>query len=284
MPGLHKNGFPRIRGGLSQLARATRNQAHDLEIVRQPIHLWRLPEAFNGLRIAQLSDIHHGLYVDADHIVAAVALTNQLRPDLIVLTGDFINHSRYYIDSCAELLGRLEAPHGVWAVLGNHDFWTDGDHMARSLRRQHIQVLRNSRTDLTVRGDSLSLLGVDDPTLGLGDLKLAARGARRDRARILLAHNPSIIRQAASQGIDLVLAGHTHGGQISFRSRRSKRRSFFRFYRGWGQLGATQIYVNRGLGTVIVPIRVQCPPEITLIELGREKAIRLAFDAPTYPP
>ena len=180
----------------------------------------------------------------------------------------------------AELLGRLEAPQGVWAVLGNHDFWTDGEGMARALRRQGMEVLRNARSDLVCHGDTISLVGVDDPTLGMSDLRLALRGAARDSTRLLLAHNPSIIRQASSLGIELVLAGHTHGGQIRFGERHHRLKRVTRLGSGWGQWGRTQIYVNRGLGTVVVPLRLKCPPEITLLELQPGDTVPAGLDMP----
>lgn len=256
-----------LTAALVEVARNVHNEARDIEVVHQPIYLGHLPGKFDGYTIVQLSDIHHGALVEASHIRAAVETVNQLKPDLIVLTGDYVTHSRAYIEPCAELLGWLQAPDGVFAVLGNHDFWTGADQIARALNLRRLGLLRNTHTHLRRDGESLALVGVDDSTVRQDDLKTALRGVHPGAPTILLSHNPNLVRQAARLGVDLVLSGHTHGGQIRLSPRRRPPQRFLRFCRGFGQFGQTQIYVNRGLGTVILPVRYQCAPEITLIEL-----------------
>jgi hypothetical protein len=128
-------------------------------------------------------------------------------------------------------------------------------------------MLRNTHTQIKKGGDVLTLAGIDDLTLGEDNLPAALRGASGKHLKLLLSHNPNIIWQAAEARVDLILSGHTHGGQINLPSWRRRARRFWPYLRGHGQLGQTQIYVNRGLGTVIVPVRFKCPPEITLIEL-----------------
>jgi hypothetical protein len=252
-----------------EVARTGYNEARAIDLVRQPIYLDNLPSSFDGYTIAQLSDIHHGSFVEAEHIRRAVRLVNSLRPNLIVLTGDYITHSRSYIEPCAKLLGELRANEGVFAVLGNHDFWTDAGRISSALKRRGIGVLRNAHTLLEQRGDRVALAGVDDFTVRQHDLRAAIRGLGPAVPRVLLSHNPNLIHEAAESHIDLMLSGHTHGGQINLPAFNKRTRRRWRFWRGHGQLDQTQIYVNRGLGTVIVPVRYQCPPEVTLIELRR---------------
>ncbi|MBI3951673.1 MAG: metallophosphoesterase [Acidobacteria bacterium] len=256
---------------LAEVARNVHNEARDIEVVHQPIYLRSLPEGFEGYTIVQLSDVHHGSLVEAAHIRTAVGIINQLEPDLVVLTGDYVTHSLTYIGPCAELLGQLRAEDGVFAVLGNHDFWTDADKMVDAFKQQRVGVLRNTHTHLHRNGSSLALVGVDDSTTRQDDLRAALPGVPLSAPTILLSHNPNLIGQAAHMGVDLVLSGHTHGGQIRLTTRSRPRQRWLKFWRGHGQLGKTQIYVNRGLGTVIVPVRYQCPPEITVIELRRQR-------------
>jgi hypothetical protein len=281
---------PRWRQNFAALLQAAVIEPHQFEITQQQIKIPKLPAAFQGFRIAQLSDIHHSPFLSAEEIAAAVEQANTLRPDLIVLTGDYVSHSRDYIAGCAQALGRLRAPHGVFAVLGNHDHWTDGELMAAALRATGIRVLQNEcvrierrlTTSLAEETERplayIRLAGIDDLLVKRDDLMLALQGTEREETRVLLAHNPAIIREAARAGVDLVLSGHTHGGQINWdlitgrkdrKTERWLRRPSRRFMRGHAQLGGTQLYVNRGLGTVVVPLRYGCPPEITLLELVR---------------
>ncbi|MGH9838858.1 MAG: metallophosphoesterase, partial [Blastocatellia bacterium] len=220
--------------------------------------------------------VHHSPFLEESEIAEAVRLANQLQPDLIALTGDYVSHKPEEIPGCARALGGLRAKDGVFAVLGNHDHWTDGEMMAQALARQGIRVLINESVRLERDGATICLAGIDDMMVKRDDLHRALLGTSRDEARILLAHNPRIIREAARAGVDLVLSGHTHGGQINWRlltggedrrTARWLRRPSRRMMRGYARFGETQLYVNRGLGTVVVPLRYGCPPEITVIEL-----------------
>jgi len=256
----------RVRA-LLELVRHARDETRDIEIVRERIVLPGLPASFHGFTLAHLSDIHHSAFVDVEYIARAVALTNSLAPDAIVLTGDYVSHSRWYIDGVAEALGELRARSGIYAVLGNHDFWTGPEALTRAFRRQGLEVLRNAHTYVCRGGEALGLVGIDDLTLGEDDLPAALRGLDRRWPVLLLSHNPNIIWQAAHERVALVLAGHTHGGQINIPSWRRRLRRFWPLLRGHGRYGPTQIYVNRGLGTVLIPIRYRCRPEITVLEL-----------------
>ncbi|MGD1156411.1 MAG: metallophosphoesterase [Terriglobia bacterium] len=244
----------------------------DPEITETDIWLRRLSTPHDGLRIVQLTDLHHSLFTPLEEIQRAVHLANHLRPDLVALTGDYVTLSRDYIWPLARALGKLRARLGIFAVLGNHDFQVDPDEVTRALRAQRIRVLRNSHYPLRSRSATLWVVGIDDLWWQADDLDAALHSVPARDAKILLCHNPLGVRLASEQGIDLVLSGHTHGGQVrlpvvgSFYGR-SKLGE--RFVEGWNRLNGTQIYVSRGIGKVLVPLRVGCPPEITCLRLRR---------------
>ena len=257
-----------IKSALAQAARVALTEPFMLSIERQEIYLRRLPAKLDGLRVVHLSDFHYGPLVNPQHLQRAVKVANDLRPDLIALTGDYISQDRVYAAPCAEVVGKLRARHGVYAVLGNHDHWTDAQLIADLFRAEDIRVLVNEGSRMDLHGESFWLAGVDDTMVGLEDLSLALAGARHNELKLLLAHNPTILRRAARAGVDLVLSGHTHGGQVTWRSEKSRSgRPRRRMLRGLGRRGNTQIYVTRGLGTVVLPIRYGCPPEISVLDL-----------------
>jgi predicted MPP superfamily phosphohydrolase len=238
-------------------------------LAQERIWLDGLPNRFDGLRVVQISDIHHGLFFPEEWLIEAVRQANLLRPDVIALTGDFVTYSRRKIEPAAEILGQLRARHGVYAVLGNHDFRVDAFEVANALRRRRIEVLRNRHIALGLGGESLYFAGVDDYGYG-ADVRRAMKGIPRGAATVLLAHNPRIISLASRNGVSLVLSGHTHGGQVNIPLLgtvygRSPQR--LRYKIGWDRLGATQIYVSRGIGTIVLPWRLRCPAEITSLEL-----------------
>jgi len=255
---------------LTHVARAALTEPYMLTIEHERIGLRRLPEAFEGFRIVQLSDVHHGPFSDRTQIERAVETANRLKPDIIALTGDYISKERHYAAPCAEMLAKLEAKYGVFAVLGNHDHWTDAALITDLFRAEGITVLINEGMRFELNGSAFWLAGVDDTMVGLEDIPLALAGSRENEMKLLLAHNPIVLRRAARADVDLVLSGHTHGGQVALRSEPSPsggpRR---RFLKGLGRFGNTQIYVNRGLGTVVLPIRYGCPPEVSLLELRK---------------
>ena len=256
--------------------RAAWLETTQVQITHLPIKLAKLPPAFQNFKIVQLSDVHHSSFVSEAEIITAAQRANDLQPDLIVLTGDYVSHSPDFIPGCARALGHLQAKHGVVAVLGNHDHWTDGALMRSELEANGIRVLCNENMRIERDGAHLCLAGVDDMMVKLDDMKAALADTSRDETRILLAHNPALIREAARAGVDLMLSGHTHGGQINWKLlvprketalSRWLHRPSRKFMRGHAVLGNTQLYVNRGFGTVVVPLRYGCTPEITLIEL-----------------
>jgi Predicted phosphohydrolases len=250
------------------MARVALAEPFMLAIERTEVFLRRLPANLDALRLVQLSDFHYGPLTNSKHLERAVQAANDLHPDLIVLTGDYISQDRTYAAPCAELVGRLRARHGVYAILGNHDHWTDAALITDLFRAEGIHVLVNEGLRVDLQGASFWLAGVDDTMVGLEDLPLALAGSSDDEMKLLLAHNPIILRRAARAHVDLVLSGHTHGGQVTLRptkNRSGKPRR--RLLRGLGRRGNTQIYVTRGLGNVVLPIRYGCPPEVSLLEL-----------------
>jgi uncharacterized protein len=255
---------------LAEAARAALAEPYMLTIEHRPIYLKRLPEAFEGFRIVHISDVHHSAFTGREQVARAVETANRLKPDIIALTGDYISHDRQYAAPCAEELGKLRAEYGVFAVLGNHDHWTDAPLITDLFRAEGINVLINQGMRFEHRNAAFWLAGVDDTMVGLEDIPLALAGARDDEMKLLLAHNPVVLRRAARADVDLVLSGHTHGGQVALRSDRQTRPRR-RQLRGLGRHGDTQIYVTRGVGTVVLPVRYGCPPEVSLLELRRPR-------------
>lgn len=253
----------------SQKAREAIAEANTFQIETVKIFLNKLPKALDGFRIVQLSDIHHSPFTSSEFIEQIVRTANELKPDMFVLTGDYVSHENEYIAPVAEMLGNLVAEHGTFACLGNHDHWTNAKAVTTEFRRNGIDMLINEGFRFSAKNESFWLCGVDDFGEGLSDIRQSLRGSKFNEMKLLLAHNPAIVRRAAYWNIDLVLSGHTHGGQVKLRESREKvlfpnRR---RFSSGLHYRGETQIYITRGIGTVVVPMRYQCPPEITILDL-----------------
>lgn len=258
----------------------------NLEITRQRIRLPRLPKAFHGFRIAQLSDIHIGPFMPAGEIRKYVEMANELKPDLIALTGDFITWDPETQEPVVEALARLKAPYGVVGCLGNHELWYEVETSITELfARRGVRILRHENQLLRAGGETLNIIGVDFQTLRamgppgarfVGQYLLGVEKLMRpDTANILMSHNPNTFDRAAEMGFDLSLAGHTHGGQVTLEYVHpsiSPSRLITRYVKGWFQKPGSQLYVNSGIGTMFVPIRVGAPPEITVFELVRETA------------
>lgn len=238
-------------------------ERHALTLVESQLPVAGLPNALDGLRIAFLTDIHHSEMVSADDVQRAVELTGQTRPDLIVLGGDYVTWGdRAYVGPVAELLGALHAPNGIFAILGNHD---DDRDLPAALAAQHITVLRDARTTITIRGESLDLVGIRFWTRRAEDIARLVKGAQS--TVLLLAHDPRRLTEAAQVGIPGVLSGHTHGGQVVLPGVGALARRNFPVLAGLGLRERTSIFVSRGIGTVYVPVRINCPPEVAVITL-----------------
>ena len=238
-------------------------ERHRLGTTEATLPVAGLPAALNGLRIALLTDLHHSALVGADDIRAAVELTLTLRPDLIVLGGDYVSfRDRAYVEPVAELLAPLHAPQGVYAILGNHD---DDKEMPAALTRRHFEVLKDRRTRVALRGEALELAGIRFWTRRPSDIFDAIKGARD--TVLLLAHDPRRLTEAAMLNVPAVLSGHTHGGQVVLPGIGAVAKANFPVLQGLGREGNTSLFVSRGIGTVYVPIRINCPPEVAIVTL-----------------
>ena len=243
-------------------------------IANHDIFIRDLPGAFEGFRIAQITDVHHSNILGIEEVQKVVQLTRDVKPDLIALTGDYTTSYRRYIQPCAEALGKLEAPEGVWAVLGNHDHYTDPELTSRALEQNHIRVLNNANTILRRGSDSLQLAGIDDWSWAANNWSRAFQGLDRQRATVLLSHQPSVLDLAESQGASLILSGHTHGGQIDLPFLGAPARfatKDLKYARGLFQRGNTQLYVSTGTGVIGLPMRFAVRPEIAILRLRRAK-------------
>jgi uncharacterized protein len=252
---------------LAQFAREALAEANSLTVEEVTIYLKRLPGELDGFRLVHLSDIHHSPFTSLEHIARTVEMANSLKPDMFVLTGDYVSHETEYIAPMADALSRLESKFGTYACLGNHDHWTDAELVTDLLRGEGITVLINEGFRFQAHGGSFWLAGVDDLMAGKTDVRSALRGSDEKEMKLLLAHNPAIIRRAAWYGVDLMLSGHTHGGQVKIRDEEKRLLPRRKMSSGLYHRQDTQVYITRGIGTVVVPFRYQCPPEISLIEL-----------------
>lgn len=248
-------------------------------IVRKEIALRRWPARLEGFTVALLSDFHYDPYFSVHPLRSAIGMVNGLRPDLIVLTGDFVSVPWFgdpaagasAAEPCAQLLRQMQAPHGLWAVMGNHDAFTDPDRVTSSLRAAGIRVVSNQSAPIERDGARFWLGGVDD-VLGLtADLDATLHNVPADEASILLAHEPDYADHVARYPVDLQLSGHSHGGQVRVPLLRPLYLPEMARKYIWGlyKIGGLTLYTNPGLGTVGVPVRMNCPPEITLLTLRR---------------
>jgi predicted MPP superfamily phosphohydrolase len=257
----------------------------NLQTPTQRIRLAHLPKAFAGFRIAQLSDIHIGPFMTEAEIRKYVGIANALKPDLVALTGDFVTWDPSTQRAVVGALAGLKAPFGIFGCLGNHEAWSGTEDSITLLFAQAgIRILRQTRVPIPAAGESLNLIGVDYATRR----RMPAPGNERfverylegveslvapDTVNILMSHNPDTFDRAAELGIDLSLAGHTHGGQVALEfisPELAPSRLVTPYVAGWFQKPGGQLYVNRGIGTIGVPMRIGAPPEITVYELTRE--------------
>jgi uncharacterized protein len=241
------------------------------EIVEHTITLRDLSPKLWGLRVVQLTDIHVGNFMKHDKLAWYVQAVNDLQPDIVALTGDFIASSAHFIPACAAALEKLEAREGVFACLGNHDYWVGAQRVTEALQAAGVQVLRNEARTLVRQGAPLNIAGVDDPWRGQTDFDRALSMTDLNAPTIMLCHQPDLFPAAVQREIDLTLAGHYHGGQVKlhfFGMAVSPAHLISEFVEGIYVHGRSQLYVSRGIGITGPPVRLNARPEITLLHLA----------------
>lgn len=242
---------------------------------RITLHLPNLPPAFDGLRIVQLSDFHSGPFMSREQMLEIRGLAEELKPDLYFLTGDFVDTSAVQVPPFVDAFANLKAPLGVFAVLGNHDYFADIKTVEAGLSAARLPLLRNTHHVLEYRGDRLAILGVDDLwasrfTNRQPEIGSAMRGVPEDVFKICLSHQPAYWREVKTHRVDLTLCGHTHGGQIGIAGTQiSLARIATPYVAGLYKEDGMQLYVNRGLGVFGIPLRLGVPPEVTEMTLRR---------------
>lgn len=243
-------------------------ERHHVEVTRASVPFPNLPDPLQGLRIGFVSDLHRSPSVSHELIATAVQSLLAEQPDIIVLGGDYVTYGdRRYVQPVAEALAPLQAPHGVFAVLGNHD---DERDMPAALSGCGFTVLRDQRTQITIKGETLDFVGVRYWTRRLSEVERILHGA--SPAAVLLAHTPMRYYEASQLHMPLMLSGHTHGGQVVLPGIGPIGARNYPVIAGVGFHGPTSIFVTKGVGTVYVPVRVNCPPEVAILTLTRGQA------------
>lgn len=270
---LHGATNAALVGALAAAAAGTVLSLHQRpRIRRREIEIDSLPQAFDGYRIVQISDLHCGPFASGRRVARWVAAANRLEPDLVAVTGDLIANGTAFIDTVARTLGGLRARDGAFAAMGNHDYFGDGEAMVRALEGAGLTVLRNRGVELRREGGAIYVAGVDDTWTRRHDVARALAERPSGMPAVLLAHDPVLFPEAAQHGVDLVLSGHTHGGQVAVPMLARKlnlARLITRFTNGVYQQGRSTLYVNRGLGTTGPPVRLAVAPEIAVLTLRR---------------
>lgn len=259
---------------------------HDsFEIIKKNIQIDNLPPELKGTTITLISDIHAGQYMNEKDMREYADVLNELNSDIICIPGDFVNYQRDDVHSVAAAFRNLKAKHGIYGTLGNHDFFQDGNYVADVMNSDSpVKMMRNSHVRINIKGKDLFMIGIDD-TISSGAKMETVLGFYNDMEsylykkeetftdspKILLCHKPYGFDYLATKNLDLVLSGHTHGGQvvpfkmgninISFAATISK------YIEGHYKIGKANMYVSRGIGSVALPIRINCPPEVTQITL-----------------
>lgn len=232
-----------------------------------------------GFTIALLSDFHYDSVFSVHPIRRSIDMVNEQHPDLVALTGDFVSvpmlgdpaGGAAMAEPCAKLLGRLKAPHGLWAVMGNHDVYSDPGRVSSALAAEGIQLLSNRSVPIERNGGRFWLSGVEDAVGGNADLASTLHGVPAGEATVLLVHEPDYADHVARYPVDLQLSGHSHGGQVRlplipplFLPELAKK-----YVWGLYKIGALTLYTTSGIGTVRLAVRWNCPPEIALVTLRR---------------
>ena len=247
---------------------------------RVEVRLARLPESFDGFRIAQITDIHFGPYMDQELLGSAMRLAQEFHPDVVTLTGDFVSHpfgkrngnaGARHAEPCADVFAQWKGV-PMMAVLGNHDHWNNAKIVAGALLERGIRVLVNRAEPIERDAQRLWIAGIDDLLDGAPDLRQTLSGIPDGEATVLMAHEPDFADHAATFPVDLQLSGHSHGGQVRIPgigpiilpplARK--------YHTGLNRVGRLQVYTSRGIGVINPPVRLNCQPEVTLITLRQD--------------
>jgi hypothetical protein len=258
-------------GLLAKVAQVELNDETNTPVLeRVEIPIKNLKPALEGFTIVQLSDIHLQPYTRPELVHKAVQMSNDLRPDLVVLTGDYVWRDQDAAFELAPILAGLNARHGVYSVLGNHDHWLDVEATRRAFAEAGLPMLVNQGVEIVEGNGSFYLAGMDDGWSGEPDLGQATEEAPADVPVVLLLHEPDLVDETSRDPrIALQLSGHTHGGQVLIPGRPPIfTPTLGKIYsQGLFRVNDTWLYTNRGLGVISVPLRFNCPPEVTLLTL-----------------
>jgi len=266
-----KGGSTAILAGLAGLGYGNAIEPHTLSLERHTIKLPRLPSALEGLRIVVLSDFHLQPFTQLPHIQKAIHLADSLRPDLVVFLGDYVDSTVDAIHDLAPALGQINSRFGSFGVLGNHDHWKGARIVTDALTHSGISVLRSKGTSISCGGAKLFLAGIDSIWAGRPDLNTALADHRSNAPVVLLVHEPDYGDIAAEDGrIALQLSGHSHGGQIRVPFLGALQLPSWgkRYDQGLYRVKEMALYTNRGIGVVDIPLRINCPPEVTELTLS----------------
>lgn len=258
---------------------------YSFEVREVTVRVPDLPSALEGIRIAQVSDLHAGSFFSTEPVSETVSIINELKPDLLMFTGDFVNNDENELNETVEILRRLNPTIGAFACLGNHDHYARVEQVAMRIAETPLKLLVNQHASLEINGARIYVIGTDNEGFNrhYADLPRATEGIpvrETDDLRILLTHDPSYWDHVldARPDVDLTLSGHTHGGQVGFEFGPLKWSLARLMYPRWAGLYSEphkhdgrvrHLYVNRGLGTVGPPIRIGIRPEITVLTLVR---------------
>jgi len=247
-----------------------RPRAGDVEVTRADVYVERLPPAFDGYRILHISDIHGGSPLYRASVRERLAAAEGMAVDVVVFTGDLASQTDA-IEDAASALGELKARDGIVAVLGNHDYWMGEEVVSKALAAVGVRVLRNAHMVVERGGERLYLVGVEDCCyVGRDDLPAALRGIPEGAPAVVATHSPDIVLKPLAARASVILSGHTHGGQVVFPwigplyvpTKLGRRRMS-----GLLSVGGSVLYINRGLGEISPPMRLNCPPEIAVLTL-----------------
>ena len=247
-------------------------EKEDYKIERIKIPVKDLPESLNGLTICQLTDIHLDVFFKPEDFERVIYMVEGLKPDLVFLTGDYVTSQPKLAKPCVEVLSRLKPEFGMYGCLGNHEIYARTEEIfTREFAKKGVKILRNESVELSIKGEKLTLMGIDFIRFMDGTIKRLMNGkSLRKNPVILLSHHPNAFVEAASSGVGLTLAGHTHGGQIALKIGSitlALARLITPYLSGLFKKGDSYLYVSRGIGTTGPPIRLNAPPEITVVEL-----------------